>query len=471
MEPNKSIEPINYGGIRRLDEFENDPLVALLLDGIHPAPSQIREYRGDSTVKPFILTEAVHFRSKPRRTNDPEVVHPVDTEIRPKFWNKGFNNDDLDQIISIYTHDWGENLSRGTVDGNFAIVRLIGHESVFGQQHYHPALVQTNVRRTIYINLEQRLSMILEPTPDYIVTILTKLLGRVGAPNSQKGAYHQLKKRVNKYEEAIELFEWGQKDKEEAKELIKSLNLAEIQLHEDPLSAEMMKGIAKPYFKGYERDVRNPNLELLNPNCIFKPGQSVLMHNLEHLQYRHYAEDLLAYAIKNTNASNKFGYIAMKTKVQEQLDNVRKEGEKNPYRQHITYEKALIIADVGKKYLEHLINVQDPRALEFLQILDYFKSELLIRVIQDYVQATTVRDRDARNHIKWLVGQFPLIKDGLGETIDDIVSKELENKKRHGDDVDKLIYGNLLRGYEQLVASLKTPSQSKPLFMGKFNLF
>ena len=125
----KNIIRYLIGGRNPVDIGRTDPFGRIILGGGHPSPQQTREYRGEVTVFPFYLSDALYYTHSGRRINQPQIMHFADTQERPRYRELGFSNDTLDQIAQIYYHDLSEDLSLGTFGGNYAVLRFIAQQS------------------------------------------------------------------------------------------------------------------------------------------------------------------------------------------------------------------------------------------------------------------------------------------------------------------------------------------------------
>src|SRR3989338_2139896 len=195
-------------GVRR----DNDHLVEILKKS-HPSPSQVRQYRGEATVNPFIIADATYFTSKPRRTNENQVVHAANIEARPVFWELEFSNEQ-DAVPEIYGHDLPEDKSKGTLGGNYAILRLVTDQEVFGPKYEDTLRLLTNFRSTLVNQLEDSAEP--KATIDDIAASLRNLKRSVGDPRYQIKAYSGVMDSVQSYRDSIPSFGWVNADQEEA---------------------------------------------------------------------------------------------------------------------------------------------------------------------------------------------------------------------------------------------------------------
>lgn len=453
-------------------ELDNDPLVDMLKADKYPSPIDIRRHRGELTVKPFILAEASYFLGSylgyaTRRTNESAIVHFANTEIRPVYWNLGFSNGTEDRIILIYMHDLGEDKSNDTIAGNYAIVRVPAE--VFGQQYHGPLSALTNVRATIHKQLEDRIKYDLSdhPTQADIIRFLHDLrarLGSLGSLNDQSLAYGDLAKSIDLYNRKISTFVWNDQDQEEVREFLSEVNGHINDLKGRLIQQETIATLTERYFSDFENYVNDTDSLVRAPNCILLQGESVLMHNLDHSQYSDkngsYLEDLLSYAIERSNSKNLLGNIAILTKIQEDTDNVRKEGQKTAYRSHMTYHKAISVAEISERFLTHVRPIQKPEEYRDIELaLRFLKEQLLVRVIKDYSQVSLEIDQDYRNYRnRWYPLQFKVIKDYVGP---DIEGKVVEDLKQTN---EKLYDGyiELTEIVRQLEKSIPRDDRNKP---------
>lgn len=458
-------------------DIRTDPIGSIIKQEGYPSPSQIKEHRGDASVKPYVLTEAVYYRGKGRRTNEREIIHPANTEVRAKHWNLGFTNEPED-IVLIYTHDWSENLSRHTVGGNYAILRLIGDQLVFGNEMYEPALILTNIRESLQKGLEKRLG---EPskdiTPKDIIDKVESLKEEVGKEHQQKAAYKLIRRREKAYLRDLEFFAWQQEDKRKASELINEFDARIQKEYDELIRPEVIKSDSKKFFEDFAMYCTKDGVSNLDPNCRLEVGESPLLHNTNHLQYSgsisspfvknwkfngngqvggSYLEDLLIYTINETLKGNPNAHRSLKAKIQETTDNVRKEGEMNDYRRHITFHRAMGVATISDLYLEFIKQAQIPPNYKVKVMTDiglplrYLKSELFLGVIEDYDQVTSSRDTDPRHSIPWLRGQFKIVRDYVGGDVEAYSLQQLEELRRSGDEEYVHTANKLLGAHKRL---------------------
>ena len=443
----------------------NDPLAEILLDSNparrHPSPSQIRTYRGDATVVPFIFSDMVYFLSPERRTEGSLLLHFSNTEGRPKFYGLGFENNDPDQIIQIYTHDGSEDLGLRRISGNYAFARIIGE--MFGQNHYDAHMALTNIRGTLGQQLKRRLKLknnFTRTTPQQTVDALDYLITRVANNEDQTRVYHTVRESVESYRNAVDSFTWwGEDDRKEAKGIAQKVLKIIERLSNDLIPTTDIQRNVEPYFTDFRSYVALavPDAEsfgqdqrvILNPHCQLRGQESPLFHMIHHDQYgtdgRSYIGDLFDFASR-FDSLNPVARLIPRTKNQEAGDNFRKESENTPWRQHQTYQRGLDLFIAGDSYLKSLMDKGVADADLDKSIADFSKGQLLMRVIKDYTNIASEPDADFEGHRLWLVDQYRRIQKFVGEDIESGLVAELEMQRgspieRRGMFAEKLLAG------------------------------
>ena len=202
-------------------------------------------------------------------------------------------------------------------------------------------------------------------------------------------------------------------------------------MRHSPISEGTILVHSENLFGDFQTYAHSDGILTLKPGCILDGGESPLMHNLDHMQYSNkkggYLEDLLAYAIEQANAKNPLANDTILVKIQEDTDNVRKEGEKTAYRNHKTYYRAIDIIDMGKRYIAHVKQIQKPEDYRDIELaLIFLKEQLLIRVIKDFGQAQLEVDRDYITIREvWYPQQFDMIRTYVGRETDERVNEQL----------------------------------------------
>ena len=466
-------------------DLVNDPIAIILLDPDpqkrHPSPSQIREHREEATVVPFVLSEAVYFLAPDRRTETSPILHFSNTEQRPKFYNRGFNNNDPDQVIQIYTHDWSEDLSLGKVSGDYAIARIV--EEIFGPRHYDAHLALTNVRGTMSHQLKKRLrrrGQFTATAPQDVLSSLEYLKKRVASYEDQTKAYDAVRKSAEAYKKAIDSFNWwSQEDKREGKDIADGLLQTLNRLSNGLIPVSTIGSLVAPYLSDFEDyvTVLVPNQEefaqdqrsILNPNCQLRGRESPLIHMIGHLQYGgedgSYMDELLDFSIRQATL-NPMASKTMGTKRQEAADNFRKEAEMTASRQHITYERGMDTLLRGDLWLAHLIQTQSLEVKVDRLVQDFAKIELLQRVIKDYTNVATEPDADYESHGLWLVDQYRRVKRYVGPEVERSLLAELEAAKNSSIERRRRFAEKLLAGYNELEEIVNGKSRGQGIIRG-----
>lgn len=431
---------------------DNEPLIGILKRGFHPSPSQVRQYRGEATVKPFILADAIYFTSKPRRTNENQVIHAANIEIRPTFWKLGFTNGP-EVVPVIYAHDWPEDKSQGTLEGNYAILRLVTDQDVFGPRYGDALRLLTNFRSTLVEQTEDFLAKNSNVTIEDIIANLRNIRQSVGDSRNQIKAYEGIRSSVKRYQDSIPSFGWSNADQEEARELIENFLEVIIKLADDTIPNKAIRGQTEIYFENLISYLSDSKISDLDPNCQSRLGQNPIIHKLDHLQYGgeqgSYLNDIVDFTIENIGKTQLASAPAL-VKPQDSADNVRKEAEDTPYRHHMTYHKSLDVAKMGDRLLARL----DKKHTEYNELYlayKFLKGELFVRILGDYTTATSKRDRDFRAHSRWLQGQFRMVREYVGREIEDAMLEQLENALSDGDELEAHGAGSLLRAHRELI--------------------
>ncbi len=438
---------------REIPYIKTDPIGNIVKKGGHPSPTQIREYRGEDTVKPLILSDAFYFLTRPRRTDEPELLHPVNTETRPTFWNLGYVNEPS-EIPTIYSHDWSE---RKALGGNYAILRLVIDTEVFGPKYEGTANALTNFRGTLFGQLKDsfRDHERWNPRPADVVKYLKALKAGISLPAFQSREYRKLARSVDAYKKNIPKLGWSTQDQEEVIELLRVFKARITDLQADLLPNGIIKNNSEIFFEDLARHARSLDSLVDDPNCIRHTKENPLMHNLNHLQYSgregSYLESLVSYAIQQTDAGNQLAHVSPMVKVGEAADNIRKEGVKTAYASHIAYDKAINVAHiVGDRYLAHLESLRHPQAKRFSLALTFLKSELLKRVVGDYEFFSIQPDSDLRDRAPWVANQFERVRDYVGVGVEHYMLEDLEKLRTEGPS-EREMAESLLNGYKRLI--------------------
>lgn len=456
----KALRWVGLGRVNP-DGYRVEPLEDVIKREGNVPPSKVRQYRPEETVQPFIKTSALYFGDKGRRTNDPQIMHPGSIQGRPSFWQLGFDWL-IEEIPVIYFHDVGE--MAHFVGGNYALIRLVGEPSVFGARYLGIAEAMTNVRGTVHKHLEKLDKGKAEARQGEVMAELEALSQDIAAPKYQRADLYTTRGKVKGYIGVLPSLGWGESDireaDEKAREVLKAIN----HLYRKPIAAEEISPKANRLLDELGGYVKSDDILRLDPNCVLEQGQSVLIHNLDHLQYRgsngSYLEDLLNFSIQQVGAGDPLGHAAMMVKLGDITDNIRNEAETNAYRQHITYDKAMAVAKVGDRFLAHLKTTKNPNDDRFGIALTYLKSEFLKRVVKDYNNASREPDTRFRPHSDWLVGQFHLSRDYVGEDAVRYMLNELNTTIKHSPyPAEVKVARSLLDGYKEL--------NEKPRGMGK----
>jgi len=466
-------------------ELRIDPLGDIVEQGKHPSPSQIREHRGEDTVRPLILSDAVFFLAPRRNTGDLEISHLVNTEARPTFWNLGYINLPV-EIPVIYTHDWGE---RSTLGGNYAVIRLVSDSAVIGLQYDGSVRALTNFRGTLLKQLEERLHTN-HTRPSDVTRELKTIRSRVGSSLHQLNEYVDLKENVEAYLAALPNFGWESYiDREEATELLRGLSASIGFMSANLIPGRTIRKDANVFFDDLESHAASLDSVVLDSDCRLGPTANLgpddnpLMHILNHLQYSgrrannfngdghsgSYLESLLAYSIRQTRAGDPLAHAPILVKIAESTDNLRKEATMTALRSHMTYHRAMGVADIGDRYLQFLGSVNHPQTLRIEIALNFHKSELLKRVMGDYIYFKTRTDTDQRKYAPWVGRQFRLVRDFVGEETEHYMVTQLEGLRRlnwsERDAAEELLksYADLSRRHQQ-----PGSGRSRPWTLGMF---
>lgn len=467
-------------------DLANDPLAEIIKNADpnkrHPSPSQIRGYRGQETVIPFIFTDAVYFRAPPRRTGEPAILHFSNTEGRPAFYGLEFANDDPDQIIQIYTHDLSEDeLSGGyprTVSSSYAVARIVGE--MFGEEHHKAHLGITNIRGVITHQLEDRLKdkrRFTQTDVGDVVNAVKFIQSRLKRRNyaDQTRAYAIVKENVESYSEAIANFEgWSPNDRTEAADIADKILQAIKRLSSDLMPTAEVHAIVQPYlseFMTYPIQttdntialVKDP-MSILRPHCWPVKDESPLVHMINHFQYgedRSYISDLFDYARSQSSANPKAALLPS-TKGQEAADNARKEAQMTIGIQHQTYERNLDLLVAANEYLRESASAQNPLAARDTLVFDFTKMQLLMRVVKDYSHAAVEPDRDYKNHRIWLVSQYGRINRFVSERVEAQLMREIDRKSGSNVESDRFFAEIFLRTKEHLDEIVGRESHEPP---------
>ena len=452
--------------------LRTDPLGDIVEREGHPSPTEIREYRGESTVKPLILSDALHILSPKRRTGGPELLHLVNTEGRPSFWNLGYSNLP-EEATAIYIHDWGE---RYTLGGNYTVLRLITDPEVFGQSYDGTANAITNFRGTLTNQLEEKLNerrMSLKSSD--VLEELRTLRRNVGSPLHQANEYRDLTENLDAYEDGLRSFGWSAADEQIAIGLLRIFRSRLDEAQRNLIPGEVIIERTEPYFDDIAVHAQGLDAVTLDPNCKLGPKENPLMHMLGHLQYSghadnnfeaagrrgSYLESLLAYSIKQTASGDPLAHVAMMAKIQESADNIRKESVMTLDRSHMAYHKAMAVSNVGKRYIEFLTAAKDSRAQRMDFALIFLKSELLKRVIGDYNYFSTRPDTDQRKQAPWVAEQFKIIRDSVGYEVEHYMVSQLQSLRRSNLS-ERESADSILSGYSRLSKMHPAPHGMRP---------
>lgn len=443
---------VRIGERRETPYIRTDPIGDIVKKGGNPSPTQIRDHRGEDTVIPLILSDALYFRTRSRRTDEVELLHPVNTEARPTFWNLGYVNEPS-EIPAIYFHDWSE---RRALGGDYAILRLVIDPKVFGPQYEGTASALTNFRGTLFGQLKDgfRDHERWDPRPADVIKYLRALKAGISLPVFQSREYRKLARSVDAYKKNIPKFGWPTQDQEEVMKLLRTFEARIKYLQANLLPNGVVKNNSEIFFEDLARHAKSLDSLVEDPNCIIHPKENPLMHNLNHLQYSgresSYLENLLAYSIQQTDAANPLAHVAIMVKVEEAADNIRKEGRKTAYTSHISYHKAMNVAHIGNRYLAHLQSLGHPQTQRFSLALTFLKSELLKRVIGDYEFFSKQPDSDLRDRAPWVVKQFERVRDYVGIDVEHYMLEDLDKLRAEGPS-EREMAESLINGHKKLI--------------------
>ena len=445
-------------------EIRTDPLGEFVQKGGpdrengHPPPSLVRSYRGEDSVRPVILSDAVNFLVPPRNTGDPEILHPINTDGRAKFWNIGYEREPEETPV-IYLHDWSE---RKRLGGNYAVLRLVTDPAAFGPQYKGAAEALTNFRGTIVGHLEQifydlRLA---DPQLSNVREHLKRIKDKVGMLFHQSNEYTDLTESITAYENNIRTLGWTAADLNEVRGILVPLKDRIKEFRNNLIPGDVIKRNTSPFFDDLFQHVGSIDTLVLDSNCQLHPGEGRLMHKLKHLQYSgeqgSYLESLLAYSIEQTKSVDPLAHVPMMVKLEETADNLRKEAVMTPYRSHMAYHKAMAVAGIGDKYLAFLQIVHHPEAVRINLALRFLKSELLRRVIGDWDYFSRRADTDQRDYAPWVAKQFKMIMEYVGPEVEHYMLLNLEGLRKMNES-EKEAAEATLTGYRKLRAITSEP--------------
>jgi len=422
------------GMVRPSKEYKNnasfyEPLFEVLENGGHLSPANIRYFLGEDMVKPWLLVDAAYINRGGRRANVPAIYHFINTLVRPDYLGLGFSNERYAQKVSIVAHDLPEDIGVG-IGGNYAVTRFLGQlfgDEIEGIEGSSEAL--TNFRNTMYKQLEAKLKG--EPRQDEVVKELSDLIEEANLIWEQTGTHLSLESSFNKYLAKLPNFVKQRRDKEETEEIIQSFLATNEQLSSDLIPNEIIRSNVKIFFENLKFYASDSESLKEDSNCqipIDRP--SVLMHNIDHLQYSgdngSYLNDLFSYAVKNTDSLATIGLDTMLSKWQENADNLRIETDNSPPRQHMAYFRSRAICKGGDDYLRFINNVRPDDYQKASLVLKFLKGELLRRVITDFGHADLHVDTTYNLHKRWLIKQFEIISDYVGSKGEEFLKRQLK---------------------------------------------
>ena len=404
-----------------------DSLLKNLDEVKHLPPSLIRQYFGEGAVLPLLFVDDAYMGESGRKVGKSNFYHFLNTIIRPDYWELGFSNNELPKIISIATHDAGEDLADSIV-GNYAITRINGE--LFGSGFEGSSQAITNFRGTLYKQLESGLH-VPTATPNEVTKKLNELKIKAGDTEEQLEAYADIINGLNMYINVVPSLKWKQKDKDEATDIARGIKRKVEYLKAYLIPKKTIEQDSEEAFetlKDYAND--RTSLEQCLECQIPFDIPSVLMHNLGHLQYRgskgSYLGDLLRYGISHTTTSDKIGLVTMLTKPQENVDNLRIEVDNSVLKQHMEYDKSMNISTMGGIYIQHLGEMPEDSDLAY-RVFRFHKSELLQRVITDIGKSTLNRDSIFDEHRDWLQGRFEAISNYVGDDAQSYAKQQLKH--------------------------------------------